>query len=83
MIRVRVYRTMRIVEIRLLEYCEYNRENIKSIRFKGKHAPYVVLKNNDFVLFMSRRTYRTWCLGRTYYDDLHHCYRRSDLKISK
>ena len=43
----------------------------------------MVLKNNDFILFMSYQTYNTWCIGRTYYDDLEQCYKRSDFKISK
>lgn len=83
MIRVRVYRTMRIAQTNFLEYCEHNMDNIKLTRFRTSYVPFVVLKNNDFILFMSYQTYNTWCIGRTYYDDLEQCYRRSDFKISK
>ena len=83
MIRVRVYATMRIAQTKFLEYCENNMENIKLTRFRTSYVLFVVLKNNDFILFMSDQTYSTWCIGRTYYDDLGKCYRRSDLKISK
>lgn len=83
MIRVRVYATMRIAKQKFLEYCEHNMENIKLTRFKASYVPFVVLKNNDFILFMSYQTYNIWCIGRTYYDDLEQCYKRSDFKISK
>ena len=83
MVRVRVYRTVRIAKEKFLEYCENNMENIKLTRFKASYVPFVVLKNNDFILFMSDKIYSTWCIGRTYYDDLCQCYRRSDFKISK
>ena len=83
MIRVRVYATVRIAEEKFLEYCENNMDNIKLTRFRTSYVPFVVLKNNDFILFMSDKIYSTWCIGRTYYDDLYQCYRRSDIKISK
>lgn len=87
MIRVRVYKTTRIAQEKFLEYCEHNIENIKMTRFNGRGnrsgVSVVLLKNNDFVLFMSCKIYVVWCIGRTYYDDLEQCYRRSDLKISK
>lgn len=83
MIRVRVYKTMRIAQTNFLEYCEHNMANIKLTRFRTSYVPFAVLKNNDFILFMSDKIYSTWCIGRTYYDDLEQCYRRSDLKISK
>lgn len=35
MIRVRVYRTMRIAKAKYLEYCEHNIGNIKMKRFNG------------------------------------------------
>lgn len=62
---------------------EHKMDNIKMTRFRTSYVPFVVLKNNDFILFMSYQTYNTWCIGRTYYDDLYQCYRRSDFKISK
>ena len=85
MVRVRMYLNSRIAKEKYLEYCEYNIENIKMKRFNGRGSgiPVVLLKNNDFVLFMSCQVYAVWCIGRTYYDDLEQCYRRSDLKISK
>ena len=83
MIRVRVYATMRIAKEKFLEYCENNMENIKLTRFRTSYVPFVVLKNNDFILFMPYQTYNIWCIDRTYYDDLEQCYKRSDLKISK
>lgn len=84
MIRVRVYKTTRIAKEKFLEYCENNMDNIKMRRFRAKcRVSIVVLKNNDFILFMSDQIYSTWCIGRTYYDDLEQCYRRSDFKISK
>lgn len=83
MIRVRVYSTMRIAQTNFLEYCENNMENIKLTRFRTSYVPFVVLKNNDFILFMSDQIYSIWCIGRTYYDDLEQCYKRSDFKISK
>lgn len=83
MIRVRVYATTRIAKEKFLEYCENNIDNIKMTRFRTSYVPFVVLKNNDFILFMSYQTYNTWCIGRTYYDDLEQCYKRSDFKISK
>lgn len=84
MIRVRVYATTRIAKTKFLEYCENNIDNIKMERFIARYrASVVLLKNNDFILFMPDQTYSTWCIGRTYYDDLYQCYRRSDLKISK
>lgn len=83
MIRVRVYKTMRIAQTNFLEYCERNMDNIKTTRFRTSYVLFVVLKNNDFILFMSDKIYSTWCIGRTYYDDLYRCYRRSDFKISK
>lgn len=84
MIRVRVYATTRIAKIKFLEYCENNMDNIKMKRFRARYrVSVVVLKNNDFILFMSDQTYSTWCIDRTYYDDLEQCYRRSDIKISK
>ena len=83
MVRVRVYKTMRVAQTNFLEYCEHNMENIKLTRFRTSYVPFVVLKNNDFILFMSYQTYNTWCIGRTYYDDLEQCYKRSDFKISK
>lgn len=84
MVRVRVYATMRIAQTNFFEYCENNMENIKLTRFRTRYGVFVVLlENNDFILFMSDKTYSTWCIGRTYYDDLYQCYRRSDLKISK
>lgn len=53
-------------------------------RFRARYRVSVVLlKNNDFILFMPDQIYSIWCIGRTYYDDLEHCYKRSDLKISK
>lgn len=84
MIRVRVYKTMRIAKEKFLEYCENNIDNIKMKRFRARYRVSVVLlKNNDFILFMQDQIYSIWCIGRTYYDDLEHCYKRSDLKISK
>lgn len=83
MIRVRVYKTTRIAKVKFLEYCENNMQNIKLTRFRTSYVPFVVLKNNDFILFMSDQIYSTQCIGRTYYDDLEQCYRRSDFKISK
>lgn len=83
MIRVRVYRTMRVAKAKFIEYCENNMENIKLTGFRTSCVPFVVLKNNDCILFMSDLIYSTWCIGRTYYDDLEHCYKRSDLKIPK
>lgn len=83
MIRVRVYATERIARTKFLEYCESNMKNIKLTRFRISYVPYVVLKNNDFILFMSGKIYSTWCIGKTYYDDLYQCYKRSDFKISK
>lgn len=39
---------------------------------------------NIFIVDSSdREEYETWCIGRTYYDDLEQCYKRSDFKISK
>ena len=66
----RVYKTMRIAQTNFLEYCECNMANIKLTRFRTSYVPFVVLKNNDFILFMSDQIYSTWCIGRTYYDDL-------------
>lgn len=83
MVRVRMYLNSRIAKEKYLEYCEHNIGNIKTKRFNGRCCPFVVLKNNDFVLFMSCQVYVVWCIGRTYYDDLEQCYKRSDLKISK
>lgn len=84
MIRVRVYATMRIAQTKFLEYCENNMENVKMTRFRAMYrTSVVVLKNNDIILFMSNQSYYRWCLGRTYYDDLEQCYKRSDFKISK
>lgn len=85
MVRVRMYLNSRIAKEKYLEYCEHNIGNIKMKRFNGRGSgiPVVLLKNNDFVLFMSCQVYAVWCIGRTYYDDLEQCYRRSDLKISK
>lgn len=85
MVRVRMYLNSRIAKEKYLEYCEHNIGNIKTKRFNGRGSgiPVVLLKNNDFVLFMSCQVYAVWCIGRTYYDDLEQCYRRSDLKISK
>lgn len=59
MIRVRVYSTMRVAKGKYLEYCEYNIGNIKMKRFnvRGSGVPVVLLKNNDFVLFMSCQVY--------------------------
>lgn len=55
MIRVRVYSTMRVAKEKYIEYCEHNIGNIKMKRFnvRGSGVPVVLLKNNDFVLFMS------------------------------
>ena len=80
-----MYLNSRIAKEKYLEYCEHNIGNIKMKRFNGRGSgiPVVLLKNNDFVLFMSCQVYAVWCIGRTYYDDLEQCYRRSDLKISK
>lgn len=85
MVRVRVYRTMRVAKAKYLEYCEHNIVNIKMKRFngRGKGVPVVLLKNNDFVLFMSFQVYAVWCKGRTYYDDIEQCYKRSGFKMSK
>lgn len=84
MIRVRVYSTMRVAKAKYIEYCENNIDNIKMERFIARYrASVVLLKNNDFILFISDQMYSTWCIGRTYYDDLYQCYRRSDIKISK
>ncbi len=84
MVRVRVYETTRIAKAKFLEYCETNIDNIKMKSFRARYRVSVVLlKNNDFILFMPDYIYSTWCIGRTYYDDLYQCYRRSDLKISK
>jgi hypothetical protein len=85
MVRVRMYLNNRIAKEKFLEYCEYNIGNIKMKRFnvRGSGVPVVLLKNNDFVLFMSCQVYAVWCIGRTYYDDLEQCYRRSGFKISK
>lgn len=84
MIRVRVYETTRIAKEKFLEYCENNMDNIKMERFIARYrASVVLLKNNDFILFIPDQTYSTWCIGRTYYDDLEQCYKRSDFKISK
>ena len=84
MIRVRVYKTTRIAKEKFLEYCENNMDNIKMERFIARYrASVVLLKNNDFILFIPEQTYSTWCIGRTYYDDLEQCYKRSDFKISK
>lgn len=84
MIRVRVYATTRIAKTKFIEYCENNMDNIKMKRFRARYKVSVVLlKNNDFILFMSDQIYSIWCIGRTYYDDLYQCYRRSDIKISK
>lgn len=85
MVRVRMYLNSRIAKEKYLEYCEHNIGNIKMKRFnaRGSGIPTVLLKNNDFVLFMSCQVYSVWCIGRTYYDDLGQCYRRSDFKISK
>lgn len=84
MIRVRVYATERIAKAKFIEYCENNMDNIKMTRFRARYRVSVVaLKNNDFILFMSAKIYSIWCIGRTYYDDLEQCYRRSDLKIAK
>lgn len=80
-----MYLNSRIAKEKYLEYCEHNIGNIKMKRFNGRGSgiPVVLLKNNDFVLFMSCQVYAVWCIGRTYYDDLEQCYRRSGLKISK
>lgn len=80
-----MYLNSRIAKEKYLEYCEHNIGNIKMKRSNGRGSgiPVVLLKNNDFVLFMSCQVYAVWCIGRTYYDDLEQCYRRSDLKISK
>lgn len=80
-----MYLNSRIAKEKYLEYCEHNIGNIKMKRFNGRGSgiPVVLLKNNDFVLFMSFQVYAVWCIGRTYYDDLEQCYRRSDFKISK
>lgn len=83
MIRVRVYQTTRMTKACFLEYCERNIENIKMKRFKGGISQVVLLKNNDFVLFMTQQSYNLWCIGRTYYDDFEQCYKRSGFKISK
>lgn len=85
MIRVRVYRTTMMAKANFLEYCEHNMENIKITKLRGlwNYVPFVVLNNNDFILFMSYQVYSTWCEGRTYYDDLEQCYKRSGFKISK
>lgn len=84
MIRVRVYATTRIAKTKFLEYCENNIDNIKMERFIARYrASVVLLKNNDFILFIPDHTYNIWCIGRTYYDDLEQCYKRSDFKISK
>ena len=84
MIRVRVYSTMRVAKAKYIEYCENNIDNIKMERFIARYrASVVLLKNNDFILFISDQMYSTWCIGRTYYDYLYQCYRRSDIKISK
>lgn len=56
---------------------------MKRFNVRGSGVPVVLLKNNDFVLFMSCQVYAVWCIGRTYYDDLEQCYKRSDFKISK
>lgn len=85
MVRVRMYLNNRIAKEKFLEYCEHNIENIKTKRFNGRGSgiPTVLLKNNDFVFFMSCKVYAVWCIGRTYYDDLEQCYKRSGFKISK
>lgn len=83
MVRVRIYRTMRVAKAKYLEYCGHNIGNIKMKRFNSIGSGVVLLKNNDFVLFMSLQVYAVWCIGRTYYDDLEQCYKRSDFKISK
>ena len=85
MVRVRVYKTMRIAKVKYLEYCEHNIGNIEIKRFnaRGSGIPVVLLKNNDFVLFMSYQIYSIWCIGRMCYDDFEQCYKRSGFKISK
>lgn len=85
MVRVRVYRTMRVAKAKYLEYCEHNIGNIKMKRFNGRGSgiPVVLLKNNDFVLFMSCQVYAVWCIGRTYYDDVDKCYKHSGCKVLK
>ena len=87
MVRVRMYQTTGVAQEKFLEYCERNADDIKTTRFNGRGnrsgVSVVVLKNNDFVLFMSCKVYVVWCIGRTYYDDLYQCYRRSGFKISK
>lgn len=85
MVRVRMYLNSRIAKEKFIEYCEHNIGNIKMKRFNGRGSgiPVVLLKNNDFVLFMSCQAYVVWCIGRTYYDDLEQCYKRSGFKISK
>lgn len=62
---------------------EYKADKMKRFNVRGSGVPVVLLKNNDFVLFMSCQVYAVWCIGRTYYDDLEQCYKRSDFKISK
>ncbi len=75
---------MRIAKANFEEYCENNKENIKLTSFRARYNAFVVVsKNSDFILFMPDHTYNIWCIGRTYYDDLEQCYKRSDFKISK
>ena len=78
MIRVRVYETMKLAKQDYIQYIMANRV----YKINDGIIKQVMDSNGDVILFMSEHTYKKWCKGRTYYDDIDKCYRHSGYKVS-
>ena len=69
-------------------YCLAKQDYIKYITVNRVHIIYtgiikqVIDSDGDIILFMSEYTYKKWCKGRTYYDDIDKCYKHSGCKVS-
>lgn len=79
MLRVRVSSTFLSCK---KDYIEYITANVGHIIYSGI-IKQVMDSNGDIILFMSECTYRKWCKGKTYYDDVDKCYKYNGCKVSK
>lgn len=67
-----------ILKVLLIQYIMANRV----YKINDGIIKQVMDSNGDIILFMSEYTYTRWCKGRTYYDDIDKCYKRSGYKVS-
>lgn len=78
MVKVRVSSTYCLAKQDYIEYVTVNSVHIMHTGIIKQ----VMDSNGDIILFMSEYTYTRWCKGRTYYDDIDKCYKRSGYKVS-